>query len=253
MSLLGVLLLGWATNAYAAPAAHIVGRFVHDRHAFTQGLLIHDGVLYESTGRNGASELRRIELASGRVIDAKKLDDDLFGEGLALANGRLYQLTWKAGRVLVYDADSLARVHAYRYQGEGWGLTWDGAHLIMSDGSATLRFIDPQGFEVVRRVTVHENGRPLTELNELEYIDGEIWANRWFSDRILRIDPDSGAVIARLDAAPLRAALGNAPSAGVLNGIAWDADARRLYLTGKYWPTLFEVAPPADLGRVVPR
>ena len=124
----------------------------------------------------------------------------------ALADGRFYQLTWKAGRVLVYDADSLAQVHEYRYQCEGWCLPWDGTHLIMSDGSATLRFIDPDGFKVVRRLQVRENADALANLNELEYIDGEIWANLWFSDRIVRIDPDSGAVVAHLDAAPLRAA-----------------------------------------------
>lgn len=236
----------WLGTCGAAPVAPlratIAAQYPHDPAAFTQGLLIDNGVLFESTGKYGQSSVRRVDLESGQVLQSSALDANYFGEGLALAQGQLFQLTWKAGIAFVYDRDSLARVDRFDYRGQGWGLTWDGRHLIMSDGSATLRLIDPSDFHVTGSIRVTENGRPLRRLNELEYVDGDILANVWFDDRIVCIDPHSGKVTASLDAGDLRAALpDDAGDINALNGIAWDATRRRLYLTGKNWPRLFEI------------
>ncbi len=238
-------LIGWLPACDAQPVthdtAHIQASHPHDPRAFTQGLLIADGVLFESTGQYGRSSVRRVELTTGRVEQATELADHYFGEGLALVGERLYQLTWKAGVALVYDLKSLKPVGRFDYDGQGWGLTYDGRDLIMSDGSATLKRIDPADFSVLGTIRVRENGQPVDRLNELECIDGEIWANIWFADRIVRIDPSDGRVIGSLDASALKAALPAGGSPDVLNGIAWDAATRTLYLTGKYWSRLFEV------------
>ncbi|WP_353247889.1 glutaminyl-peptide cyclotransferase [Salinisphaera sp. T31B1] len=248
MPLLLAAIALWAVAGCAEPVAQerarILASYPHDPGAFTQGLLIHDGKLFESTGQYGQSTLRRVDIDSGRVERSVALPETFFGEGLALVGDRLYQLTWKQGVVLVYDRASLREVQRMHYEGQGWGLTWDGQDLIMSDGTATLRRIDPNGFRVIGRLTVRDNGTPVERLNELEYIDGEIWANVWYENRILRIDPDTGRVVARLDASPLVSALPPDGRPNVLNGIAWDAEADRLYLTGKYWSRLFEVARP---------
>jgi len=247
-----VLWLGACNAAALAQArATITAQYPHDPAAFTQGLLIDNGVLFESTGRYGQSMVRRVALESGRVLQSTALDDVYFGEGLALAQGRLFQLTWKAGIAFVYDPDTLKRIDRFDYRGHGWGLTWDGQHLVMSNGSAMLQLIDPADFSVTDVIRVKENGRPLDQLNELEYVDGEILANVWHSDRVVRIDPNSGRVIGWLDAQALRAALPDKrANINVLNGIAWDAANRRLYLTGKNWPRLFEIAwPPEALDR----
>lgn len=243
-----LLICGWIGASIAQPYGHskaqIVTSYPHDSRAFTQGLLIADGELFESTGQYGQSGVRRIDLETGRVEQSTALPVRYFGEGLALVGQRLYQLTWKSGVVFVYDRQSLDRVGRLDYSGQGWGLTYDGRDLIMSDGSATLKRIDPTDFSVLGRIEVTEDGRPIERLNELEYIDGEIWANIWFSGRIVRIDPDSGRVIASLDASALKQALPPGGSPNVLNGIAWDAANHRLYLTGKYWSRLFEVRLP---------
>lgn len=240
-----------ACHADEAPTAvpvSIVTSAPHDPRAFTQGLLFHDGVLYESTGRYGASTLRRVAPDSGRVLAQRSLPARYFGEGLARVDDRLYWLTWKSGVVFVFDADTLAPRGHYGYPGQGWGLTYDGEHLIMSDGSATLRVIDPTDFSVVRRVTVRQAGAPVDNLNELEYIDGEIWANVWFDDHILRIDPSSGAVRGTIDAAALRQGFTQDSRADALNGIAYDAERQRIFVTGKYWPRLFEIEAPPRAG-----
>lgn len=212
----------------------------HEPASFTQGLAIHAGRLYESTGHYGESTLRRIELATGRIEKMTTLSSAYFGEGIAIFGERLYQLTWRNNLVLVYDVETFERVGAFRYDGEGWGLTHDGTHLIVSDGSASIRFHDPETFEVVRLLNVTADGSPVHSLNELEYINGEIWANLWYQDRIVRISPETGAVLGWVDLSGLYPPSRRAAE-DVLNGIAYDADTDRLFVTGKNWPWLYEI------------
>jgi glutamine cyclotransferase len=213
----------------------------HDRDAFTQGLVYVDGVLFESTGR-APSTIRRVRLDDGVVQQRIDLPSDLFGEGLTEVDGRLITLTWKNGRGFVWNAADLTRVDEFPLQGEGWGVTDDGSRLIVSDGTPFLRFLDPVTKAETGRVQVTFRGRPLPRLNELEWIDGEVWANVWMQDAIVRIDPSTGIVTGVIDLAgllPDRA--GMEPLDDVLNGIAWDPEGRRLFVTGKHWPTLFEI------------
>jgi glutaminyl-peptide cyclotransferase len=236
-----------AANARAAVPvkairARVVARYPHDQRAFTQGLLWHDGHLYESTGQLGESEVRRVRLSDGAVLARRKIPPNQFGEGITLAGSTLASLTWQHGVAYRWDAATLAPRGRSRYPGEGWGLAYDGRHLILSDGTPTLRFLDPQSFAERRRVTITANGRPLRHLNELEMIDGQLWGNIWFRDYIVRINPATGAVNALVDLKPLRAELGLRDQDAVLNGIAWDTANRRMFVTGKYWPTLFEIA-----------
>lgn len=225
-------------------AVTVIASAPHDPGAFTQGLLYYRGAFYESTGIRGASRLRRVDPATGRVLKQIQLPPDYFGEGLARVGKRLYWLTWQSGRAFVFDADTFEQLDTLQYTGEGWGLTWDGTHLIMSDGSATLQLIDPKDFSVTGRIHVTENGRPLSQLNELEYVDGSILANVWHTDRVVCIEPATGRVVAALDAAALKEHLPADAHRNVFNGIAWDARTRRLYVTGKYWSKLFQVGWP---------
>ncbi len=246
LMLAGAAALGvWAQNRPAAGpglwTADIVATFPHDPAAFTQGLLVHDGQLYESTGQYGHSSIRRVDLQSGRVEQLAPLNFTYFGEGMTILGERIYQLTWKSQTALVYDLASFELLETKRYSGEGWGLTDDGEALIMSDGSATLRYYDPDTFEQLRTLEVRDQGRPVTRLNELEYIDGEIWANIWYDDRLVRISPATGEVLAWVDLSHLVPRTRRSPDA-VLNGIAYDADAGRLFVTGKNWPQLFEIS-----------
>jgi glutamine cyclotransferase len=239
-----------ALPAFGDPAPRLAWRLVaahpHDREAFTQGLLLHEERLYESTGRRGHSELRVVDPASGRVAQRRRLAPQLFGEGLARVDDRLFQLTWQAGRVFVHRVSDLVPIEEFRYPGEGWGLTFDGVHLIMSDGSDELRLIDPGDFRERGRLAVHDDGTPVARLNELEFAGGSIYANVWQTDRIARIDPASGRVTGWLDLAGL---LGpGATGAGVLNGIAWDPGTGRLWVTGKLWPRIFVI----EVGQPVP-
>lgn len=230
----------------SAAGVDVVARYPHDRGAYTQGLLFHGGALYEGTGLVGESSLRRVALETGEVQKRVDIGGERFGEGIAVVGDRVYQLTWKAGVAFVYDLDTFALVDSLNYSGEGWGLTYDGDNLIMSDGTDRLRFLDPATFEEVRSVQVTDNGAPLTSLNELEYIDGEVWANVYQSDYLVRIDPATGAVASWVD---LRNLLDRSERSGgvdVLNGIAWDAQGRRLFVTGKRWPWLFEIRVPAS-------
>jgi glutaminyl-peptide cyclotransferase len=217
----------------------VTARFPHDSSAYTQGLLYADGVLFESTGLNGRSDVRRVDLQSGRVLASRPLAADRFGEGLALLNGRLYQLTWKAGVAYTYDAATLAPRDSFNYPGEGWGLATDGTSLIMSDGSDSLRVVSPETFKVQRVVHVHYNGAPLYQLNELEYANGELLANVYQSNWVLRIDPVTGDVRETIDFADLYP--DRPASAEVMNGIALAPDGKQLLLTGKFWPVMFEV------------
>lgn len=228
-----------SADRHRSDAYTVTARFPHDTAAYTQGLVWADGALFESTGRYGHSELRRVDVRSGRVLASRKLPNDRFGEGLALLGGRLYQLTWKAGIAYTYDAATLAPRDSFSYPGEGWGLATDGTSLVMSDGSDSLRFLSPANFQVQRVVRVRYKGSPLYQLNELEYVNGELLANVYQSDWILRIDPATGVVRQLLDFADLYP---DRPAAAeVMNGIALAPDSADILLTGKLWPVMFEV------------
>lgn len=220
----------------------VVGRYKHDATAFTQGLLWHDGALYESTGKEGRSEIRRISLADGHVLARRAIPSTRqFGEGMALWKATLVSLTWKDGVAYRWHAQTLKPDGQRRYPGEGWGLTTAPDTLILSDGTPTLRFLDPDTLAEKRRVTVTVRGRKLDQLNELEMVDGEVLANVWQTNFIVAIDPVDGHVTKVIDATALAAEVRAPDPDAVLNGIAWDAAARRLFVTGKLWPTLFEV------------
>lgn len=218
----------------------VESRYPHDRDAFTQGLLWHEGKIYESTGRYGHSTLRRVDLATGRVEQEVALDEAYFAEGLARVGDRLFQLTWQSHKAFVYDLDTLEQVGEFDYDTEGWGLCYNGTDLVMSDGSSTLFFRDPIDFSVRREVRVMKAGRPLRNLNELECVEGDVYANVWQRDEIVRIDPVSGTVEASIRASGL---LDRDERRGtdVLNGIAYLPDSRRFLITGKMWPVAFEV------------
>lgn len=232
------------TDAAAIPVYdyRIVNRYHHDPAAFTQGLLWKDGHLFESTGRNGESTVRKVELETGTVLQSTDIPVEYFGEGLVDWDGNLISLTWRAGTAFIFDEEDFARTGEFSYTGEGWGLTRDDSRLIMSDGSDTLRFLDPETFEQIGSLNVTAQGQPVTRLNELEWIDGEIWANVWQTNAIVRIDPDTGKVTGVINLTGLDAEAGMAPSRDfVLNGIAWDETTGRIFVTGKYWPALFEI------------
>ncbi|MBK1725018.1 glutamine cyclotransferase [Thiocystis violacea] len=225
----------------------VVASYPHDPEAFTQGLAIADGQLYEGTGNYGASVVRRVEVTSGRALQESRLPPDVFGEGITLWGDTLVQLTWREHRGFVYARSSLNRERSFEVTGEGWGLTHDGRHWIASDGTEVLRFLDPETQRVVRRLRVLDEGRPLRYLNELEYIQGQIWANIWHNDLIARIDPETGEVLSYVDLSGLRPGIDSRTSQQVLNGIAYDANADRLFVTGKNWPRLYQIqvlAPP---------
>ena len=218
----------------------LLNTYPHDLTAFTQGLVFQDGVLYEGTGLRQQSSLRRVELETGEVLQERGLDDRYFGEGIALVAERIFQLTLSANLGFVYDKDSFAVQGDVTYQTPGWGLTFDGNHLIMSDGSAKLYFRDPANFELLSQVQVKVDGTPLDNLNELEFIKGEVYANIWQTDLIARISPETGEVLGLINMAGLLTPQ-ERDRADVLNGIAYDAVGDRLFVTGKLWPWLFEI------------
>jgi glutamine cyclotransferase len=219
----------------------IVNIFPHDSNAFTQGLILVDGNLLESTGQEGFSSLRRVELESGRILKKVDVPEPYFAEGLAALNGKLYQLTWQHHTGFIYDAQSFSRLGEFNYEGEGWGLATDGQSLILSDGSSRIRFIDPASFRVTRSINVTDSGTPVRELNELEYVKGEIYANVWHDNRIATIDPQSGHVNAWIDLTGLMPEGELQDPEAVLNGIAYDQASDKLIVTGKLWPRLFEI------------
>lgn len=233
--------------ACASPPARLApeveGTFPHDPEAFTQGLLLENGLLYESTGLYGRSSLREVDPVSGSVLRKKDLDPGLFGEGLALVGDRLIQLTWRAERALIYDLETFEPLGSFRYRGEGWGLCYDGEELWMSDGSSSLTVRDPDTFEVRRRVPVTAEGEPVDLLNELECVGPHVYANVWQTDGIVRIDKSNGKVGALVDAAGLLSAEQRAglSADAVLNGIAYDPDNDLFLVTGKLWPLLLAV------------
>ena len=206
--------------------------------ALTQGILLHEGVYYESTGGYGTSTLREVDPKSGKILKQLSLPKQLFGEGLALRGDRLYQLTWKRGVGFIFDRETMKHLGNFHYQGEGWGLTWDGEHFILSDGTAFLRFFAPENFTLVRSVKVHNQLGPVDRINELEFVEGKIFANRWFHDEILIIDPKTGLVTRTLNLAPLEQPRPHDPES-VLNGIAYDPKTRLLHVTGKRWPRVY--------------
>ncbi len=233
------------------PAADytVLHRYPHDTTAFTEGLLYHDGVLFESVGLYGSSDVRRVSLASGRVLAATPLAADRFGEGLALLHDRLYQLTWKSGIGYEYDPATLARVDSFHFAGQGWGLTTNDTSLIMSDGTDTLTFLDPTTFKPVRHLVVHDSdGLTIGALNELEYVRGTLYANEYETDWIVKIDPRSGLGRQFLDLSRLVPPADRGSSENVLNGIAFDPASGALLVTGKRWPTLYEIVPKPPPG-----
>lgn len=229
-----------ATQNPGAPALkwEVLGSFPHDANAFTQGLLWHKGKLYEGTGLEGRSSIRRVDLQTGTVEKKLDLSEQLFGEGLALAGGKFYQLTWQSKLGLIYD-ENLKPVGKFSYQNEGWGLTFDGKSLIQSDGSDTLVWRDPRNFAAQKQVKVTWDGEPQRNLNELEWINGKIWANVWQQDDIVIINPTSGKVESYLDLSSLISEAERGGQENVLNGIAYDEANKRLFVTGKNWPKLF--------------
>jgi glutaminyl-peptide cyclotransferase len=245
--LTSLALVLYAATFSAKPAVRIdsyrvVHVYPHDPEAFTQGLVYVDGHLYESTGVNGHSSVRMVELETGRVLQQCEIPREYFGEGLTDWASDLVQVTWRTGTAFVYDRFSFRLRRSLHYPGEGWGLTHDRRSLIMSDGSAVLRFLDPSSFQEIRRVSVHDqNGRPVSDLNELEYVTGEIYANVWHKDEIARISPRTGAIIGWIDLAGIIDQRELPSEEAVLNGIAYDQKSGRLFVTGKLWPKLFEI------------
>lgn len=218
----------------------VVARYPHDPGAFTQGLVLEEGVLFEGTGLYGESSLRRVDRTTGAVLQRHDLAPNLFGEGVTVFEDRILQLTWQAGTGFVYDRDTFQPEREFSYETEGWGLTHDGTRLIMSDGTARLYFLDPEELDVVADVAVRWEGDPVERLNELEYIEGHVFANVWLTDRIAVIDPATGDVVSWLDLEGLLPAE-ERNDADVLNGIAFDPETGHLLVTGKLWPRLFEI------------
>jgi glutamine cyclotransferase len=241
LSLFVLVLLGSARNLPAADTYRIVHAYPHDQQAFTQGLIYCDGHLYESTGLEGKSSLREEDLETGRILQFHDVPSRYFAEGLTDWGNTLIQLTWQTHVAFVYDRATFRFLRSFSYDTEGWGLTHDKKSLILSDGSATLRFLDPATFHVTRTITVKDHGKPVHELNELEFIHGQIYANIWHADRIARIAPTTGAVLGWIDLSGLLPANEHSAAEAVLNGIAYDAAHDRLFVTGKLWPRIFEI------------
>ena len=218
----------------------VVRSYPHDRGAFTQGLIVRNGAFYEGTGMTGVSALRKVRIETGEVLQNKPLEKEYFGEGITEFKGSIYQLTWITEVGFVYDLTTFERTRTWTYKGEGWGLTHDDVRLIMSDVTPQLRFIDPSTLKEVSRITVRDASGPVQHLNELEFIKGEIYANVWQTNRIARIDPKNGRVSSWIDLTGILSPAERA-NADVLNGIAYDAAADRLFVTGKWWPRVFEI------------
>lgn len=218
----------------------IVAEYPHSTLSYTQGLQYHDGVMWEGSGQEGESHLMTIDMKSGnRHILASLLDTE-FGEGITIHRNHIYQLTWTSGKAYVYDLDGKL-IDTKSYRGEGWGITSDGEHLYMSDGSSTIRRVNPDTMRTEASICVTYNGQPLDYINELEWIDGYIWANIYLTSSIVQIDPERGVVVGYIDLPELRNRLKNNPEAEVLNGIAYNPENGHLYVTGKDWNTLFEI------------
>lgn len=229
------------TSGTELHSIRIVNAFPHDPDAFTQGLVFHKGYIYEGTGIAGRSSIRKVELKTGRVLRSQGLAAEHFGEGITICRNRLIQLTWQSHTGFVYDIQSFRLLQTFSYPWEGWGITYDGNHLIVSDGTAVLRFLDTRTYKMVSQIQVRDRGKSLPNINELEYVKGEIYANVWGTDYIARISPRTGRVLGWVDLRGLYRYPGLGRNMDVLNGIAYDAKGDRLFVTGKYWPNLFEI------------
>lgn len=221
----------------------VVQTYPHDAGAFTEGLFWHDGYLYESTGEVGSSSIRKVDLESGETVKKKVLMPPYYGEGIIALKDRLYQLTWRSQKGFIYDFKSFEKVGEFNYPGEGWGMTTDGQHLLMSDGTPQIRVLDPASLKEIRRITVTWDGNQVGRVNELEWIKGEIWANIWLTQRIARIDPETGKIVGFIDLTGLGPKPGEVrdPNNAVLNGIAYDKTRDRIFVTGKNWPHLYQI------------
>jgi glutaminyl-peptide cyclotransferase len=219
----------------------VINTYPHDRNAFTQGLEYRDGFLYEGTGLSGRSSVRKVDLVSGRVVQNFEVPPPFFGEGITIVGNQMIELTWQAQTGFVYDKADFRVLRSFQYPGEGWGLTNDGKLIYMSDGSSQIRIWDPGTLKEIRRITVKDGDQPVTELNELEFVKGEIYANVWQTDRIARISPADGKVLGWIDLSGILLKSDRSGADAVLNGIAYDAAADRLFVTGKLWPKLFEI------------
>jgi glutamine cyclotransferase len=237
MTLIWPLLFSFITGY----GARIVHTYPHDRSSFTQGLEYRDGLLYEGTGLKGQSKLRVERLETGEIVRQLDVPAEYFGEGITVFGNRIFQLTWQAQVGFVYGRSTFRPLGRFHYPGEGWGLTNDGKHVYMSDGSAQIRCLDPANLRELRRITVHDGARTIPMLNELECVDGEIYANVWQTERIVRFRPIDGMVTGWIDASGLLTAEDQREPVDVLNGIAYDAAGKRLFVTGKLWPKLFEI------------
>jgi glutamine cyclotransferase len=236
---------GWTRQTRPNPAPprygyKVVKTYPHDGNAFTQGLEYREGVLYEGTGLPGRSSLRKVELATGKVLQQIPIDAKYFGEGITVLNRQIVQLTWTTGIGFVYDQGSFQQKRSFNYTGEGWGLANDGQEIYMSDGSPEIRILDPATLQTLRKFTVRDQSGPVRMLNELEIVRDELYANVWQTDLILRISPKDGKVLGVIDLSGILPAA-DKPKADVLNGIAYDRLGNRLFVTGKLWPKLFEI------------
>ena len=219
----------------------VVNSYPHDPAAFTQGLQWRDGRLFESTGQVGTSDIREVDLSSGRVLRTRPLAAPHFGEGMVIIGSTLYEITWTTGKAFSYDWQSFTPQKTFSYDGEGWGLTTDGSAIIMSNGTSSITWRDPVTFAAQHTINVTDHGNPVSQLNELEWVKGEIWANVWQSDQIARIDPATGNVVGWIDLAGILPAIDRTGKEDVLNGIAYDAAGDRIFVTGKLWPKLYEI------------
>jgi glutaminyl-peptide cyclotransferase len=219
----------------------VVRVFPHDTSAYTQGLAYRDGFLYEGTGRKGHSSLRKVRLETGEVLQRVDLASEFFGEGITILKDKVFQLTWTSGKVFVYNLNDFHLLRNFSYFGEGWGLAANDRELFLSDGTAEIRVLDPESFQEKRRIKVHDRSTPVDQLNELEFVDGQIFANVWHTNRIARISPQTGDVVGWIDLTGLLSSVYRLEPEAVLNGIAYDPTQKRLFVTGKLWPSVFEI------------
>jgi glutaminyl-peptide cyclotransferase len=241
MTLLCAFVSLWLIPLPAQYGYRVIKSYPHDRTAFTQGLEYRDGFLYEGTGKVGNSSLRKVDLATGRVLQKYDLPQPYFGEGITVVNQQILELTWHSQSGFIYDKASFRVLRSFNYPGEGWGLPNDGKQIYRSDGSAQIRVWDPATLKEVRRITVKDGATPISELNELEWVKGEVYANVWQTDRIARISPADGKVLGWIDLSGILPKSERTDPDAVLNGIAYDAAGDRLFVTGKLWPKIFEI------------